>query len=251
MSNNRARWSRLTFWQRQLLRKAGLVRNPQETKAQTNLAELEVIYEKQGNIEGLVIRLSHFVLLLRQLQQEGKLDAETKARCDRICFVWETYTHRAQEIYWNKRYAQAQAYVKQFPDVVPAPHEWKDKGIGQVGGFSNEPLEYHDTRTSRASEEDPGLEKHRIEWENRYKQALALYQKLGPYRGKVYKDEDRLLKRWIARQKLIWDDLNPSQQERLLAIGLEKNDGKIRNLRRIRNVLKVHLNPKYHNINQL
>jgi hypothetical protein len=83
------------------------------------------------------------------------------------------------------------------------------------------------------------VEKHLLEWDDRYEKALALYLKLGPYIGEVYKDEHYSIKRWITRQQLVWDDLNENQQERLRAIGLKKNNGELGTLRKIKNALKA------------
>ncbi len=239
MSHMRIQWSSLSPRQRRLLRKAGLLRKPLELRGQTNLAELEVIYERQGNIDGLAIRLRHFVSRLRSLLQIGKLDAETKARCDRIGLVWSTYTPEEQEIYWNKRYAEAQEYVERFSGEVPAPSKWENRGLGKWVASQTKRWKTMSPERQELLRKLRVVEKHRLEWDNRYKQALALYLKLGPYRDRVYKDEDRFLKAWIARQRLVWDDLNQSQQERLRAIELEKNNGELGTFRRVKNALKA------------
>jgi hypothetical protein len=65
-------------------------------------------------------------------------------------------------------------------------------------------------------------EQHEALWDRRYAQALDLHARLGPYRERVYQDEDESLKRWLRHQRPKWDRLSEAQREQLKAIGMEK-----------------------------
>ncbi len=220
MSDMRTRWNLLTSRQRRLLRKAGLVRKPIEQKAQRNLEDLEELYKRQGNIEGLAMRLTHFVGRVRRLQKSGKLDADTKTRCDRLGLVWSVKTPAEQQAYWNRRYAEVAEYIKQFGGEIPPPLRWENRELGrwvksQSGRLRTLPKERQELLGKLRV-----VSKQELEWEKWYEKAHALYIKLGPYRGRKYKDEDLSLRRWLGRQRVLWDSLSARQQKKLRVIKL-------------------------------
>jgi hypothetical protein len=221
MSTIREKWDQLTPRQQRLLQEAGLVRQPFADKAQGRLQELEAFFARQGHLRGLSEKLGKFVFRLRERYQAGKLDPEEQKRCDRMGLKWFASDPAAR---WSNFYARAAAYVQQFGSAIPV-WKWPDRELSQwVGKQTGHWAKLSDEKRKllQKLQIKTEEEQHQELWDRRYAQAVVLHTRLGPFRKRVYQNEDELLKGWMRRQRLKWDELSERQREQLKAIGLEK-----------------------------